>query len=248
MSKKPPPQGDKDHDRDSIIHIQHPDHRADNEHADDRDHHHEDDWTDVQPPLVLPPPSAPMQVARVFMTHSLMVDGIPDAPTLRYYRGGWWVWRTTHWAEVENRTVRSLLYAFTEHAVYADTFMGMPITKPWRPNRRKIGDLLEALGSITILPDDIDQPSGSTIARAAPSSLWSNGLLDLVSRESVSAHAALLQPDQRAVRLRATCREAATVAELSRCAVAAGRRTRSTFSLNGAATSSLAGLTCTRSC
>ena len=61
-----------------------------------------------------------MQVARVFVTHSLLVDGIPDAPTLRYWRGGWWVWRNSHWVEVENRTVRSLLYAFTEHAVYPE--------------------------------------------------------------------------------------------------------------------------------
>src|SRR6266404_9395920 len=108
MPKKPRLQDDKDHDRDNIIHI--PDRRADDEHADDRGRHDGEDWTDVQPPLMLPPPSAPMQVARAFVTHSLLVNGIPDAPTLRYWRGGWWVWRTTHWAEVENRTVRSLLY------------------------------------------------------------------------------------------------------------------------------------------
>ena len=154
--------------------------RADDEYADDQDHHREDDWTDVEPPpLMLPPPSAPMQVARVFMTHSLMVDGAPDAPTMRYYRGGWWVWRRTHWTEVENRTVRSLLYAFTEHAVYADG----PITKPWQPNRRKIGDLLEALASITILPDDIDQPSWLDHRRSGTIIAVENGLLDLVSRE-----------------------------------------------------------------
>ena len=27
--------------------------------------------------------------------------------TLRHWRGGWWQWRTTHWAEVEHRAVRA---------------------------------------------------------------------------------------------------------------------------------------------
>ena len=82
------------------------------------------------PPEILPPPYKPMQVARAFVAHSLLVDGIPDKPTLRYWRGGWWVWRTSHWVEVANRTVRSLLYTFTEHAVYVHTFKGMQVTTP----------------------------------------------------------------------------------------------------------------------
>jgi len=118
-----------------------------------------------------------MQVARAFVKHSLLADGVPDAPILRYWRGGWWVWRTTHWVEVETRTVRSLLYAFTEHAVYRDLL----IYKRWLPNRRKIGDLLEALGSITILPDDTDQPSWLDHRKSGTIVAVSNGLLDLVS-------------------------------------------------------------------
>lgn len=137
-----------------------------------------------QPPQVLPPPSAPMQVARAFVTHSLLVDGMADAPTLRHWRGGWWAWRTSHWIEVENRTVRALLYAFTEHAIYIDgTFKGVPITKPWQPNRRKIGDLLEALGSITILPDDTNQPSWLDHRNSGTIIAVGNGLFDLVTRD-----------------------------------------------------------------
>ncbi len=132
------------------------------------------------PPQMLPPPSAPMQVARAFVTHSLLVDGIPDAPTLRYWRGGWWAWRTSHWIEVENRTVRSLLYAFTEHAVYEAGKFGLA---PWGPNRRKIGDLLEALGSIIILPDDTHQPSWLDHRNSGTIIAVGNGLLDLVSRD-----------------------------------------------------------------
>ena len=69
---------------------------------------------------VLPPPSAPMAVARQFVEHCCLHDGAADHLTLRFWHGGWWSWRTTHWAEVEERTVRALLYAFAEHAVYVE--------------------------------------------------------------------------------------------------------------------------------
>jgi hypothetical protein len=71
-----------------------------------------------QPPQVLPPPSEPMQVARQFVQEHCLHNGSSDAVTLRYWHGGWWAWRLSHWVEVENRAVRALLYAFTEHAVY----------------------------------------------------------------------------------------------------------------------------------
>ena len=130
------------------------------------------------PRLLPPPPSAPMQVAREFVRQCLLYNGAPDALTLRYWHGGWWAWRRSHWVEVENRAVRSLLYAFTEHASYLTQLGPMP----WAPTRRKIGDLLEALSAIVILPDEIDQPcwidrraTGSIVAVA-------NGLLDITSR------------------------------------------------------------------
>jgi len=56
----------------------------------------------------------PMAVARTFVekcTH----DGVL---TLRHWRGGWWQWRSSHWIELEDRAVRSLLYAYTENAFY----------------------------------------------------------------------------------------------------------------------------------
>ena len=137
----------------------------------------------------------------MFVTHSLLVDGVPDKPTLRYWRGGWWVWRTSHWVEVENRTVRSLLYAFTEHAVYVTRSKACRSPSLGDPNRRKIGDLLEALGSITILPDETYQPSWLDHRDTGTIIAVENGLLDLVSRELYPAHAMFLQSDRRAVRL-----------------------------------------------
>ena len=63
----------------------------------------------------LPQPSKPMAVARVFVTDRCNQDG--DL-TLRYWHGAWWSWRGSHWQEVEPRSVRSMLYEFTEHAVW----------------------------------------------------------------------------------------------------------------------------------
>ena len=106
----------------------------------------------LRTPQLLPPPSMPMQVARVFVDQAYAADGLL---TLHHWRGGWWIWRKSHWVEAEDRTVRSLLYCFTERAVYpaGDKML------PWGPNRRKIGDLAEALSAICLLPGDRDQPS-----------------------------------------------------------------------------------------
>jgi putative DNA primase/helicase len=129
------------------------------------------------PPKILPPPNMPMKVARAFVTQHCTGDA--EALTLRHWRGGWWAWQGSHWVERENRQVRSVLYTFTEHAWYCD---GKQIA-PWAPNRHKIGDVLEALSAVCILPDHRDQPcwlddrgTGTIVAVA-------NGLLDIERRQ-----------------------------------------------------------------
>jgi putative DNA primase/helicase len=138
------------------------------------------------PLLILPPPSEPMAVAREFVRLCCLYDDRPDAVRLRFWRGGWWAWRVSHWVEAESHSVRGLLYAFTEHAVYHSA----KDVLPWAPTRRKIGDLFEALGAVTILADDIDQPcwidgrsNGNIVA-------LDNGLLDIGSRR-LMAHSPL---------------------------------------------------------
>src|SRR5262245_14270811 len=84
-------------------------------------------------PLVLPSPAVPMLVAREFVKQSCVHEG--SILTLRYWHGGWWAWRGSHWMEVESRSVRAWLYTFTEHARY----MTREGPMPWAPTRRKIG-------------------------------------------------------------------------------------------------------------
>jgi hypothetical protein len=129
----------------------------------------------LRAPQLLPPPSMPMDVARVFVEKACLTDRLL---TLRHWRGGWWVWRTSHWIEAEDRAVRALLYRFTEKALYA-TDKGM---KPWAPTKRKIGDLSEALAAICILPADRDQPSWLDDRKTGVVVSVANGLLDVEGR------------------------------------------------------------------
>jgi putative DNA primase/helicase len=95
------------------------------------------------------------------------------------------MWKTTHWVEVEDGAVRSILYRFTEDALYLDG----KVFRPWAPNRHKIGDLIDALTGICLLPNEIDQPTWLDAKAAEDSTIVSvkNGLLD-VDRQRLLPH------------------------------------------------------------
>jgi putative DNA primase/helicase len=126
---------------------------------------------------VLPPSSKPMAVAREFIEAKCRHG---EDLKLHYWRGGWWRWRRAHWSEVDERTICSELYRFTETAAY---WVGKTLM-PWAPTRSKIYNLADALAAICLLPPDIDQPSwlddrndNRVIVATA------NGLLDVERRE-----------------------------------------------------------------
>ncbi|MBA2513361.1 MAG: NTP-binding protein [Solirubrobacterales bacterium] len=106
---------------------------------------------------------------------------------MRHWRGGWWEWRTSHWVEIEQRAMQAVAYTFTEHAAYVDEGKH----KPWAPTRYKIVNLLDALGAICHLAEDVVSPSwldgaeydGLLVSTA-------NGLLD-VGRRELLAHTPL---------------------------------------------------------
>jgi putative DNA primase/helicase len=132
------------------------------------------------PPRTLPPPGAPMDVARELVAEKYTSPS--SAVTLRHWRGGWWQWHGPRWLETEQRAVRAAAYAYTETAV----FQASDKTQPWAPNRKKIADLLEALAAIVLLPETVAMPTwldgrGYTglIVSAA------NGLLDVAHRELI---------------------------------------------------------------
>jgi putative DNA primase/helicase len=115
-----------------------------------------------------------MAVARILVARAFTQA---DRLTLRHWRGGWRRFGESRWVELEERAARAVAYRFTEHALYE----GKSGPTPWNPTRSKIGNLLEALQALTLLPETVDQPAW--IDAEGPSVVAvGNGLLDLAQR------------------------------------------------------------------
>lgn len=121
---------------------------------------------------IIPSPDNPMGVARALVTDQFQVG---MALTLRYWRDSWWRWFGDAWAEWPASEVRSLAYQWTEESGYTLEIMeeelqtptkrtrqllhvlgktseearGEELVAPWRPNKFKIANLLEALAAVT---------------------------------------------------------------------------------------------------
>jgi putative DNA primase/helicase len=139
---------------------------------------------------ILPAPGDPMGVARILIQDHHDDDG---ELTLRHWRGGWMQWQGTHWAEAEDKAIRSWLYERLEGAQYWHVTKDGPELKPWNPNRHKIGDLLEALAAVAHTGEGIDTPSWLASARSGTQDqsnyrateviACSNGLLHVGTRK-----------------------------------------------------------------
>ncbi|PAZ17590.1 NTP-binding protein [Streptomyces sp. SA15] len=106
----------------------------------------------------------------------------------RRWRGSWMRWTGTHWRELDEAQVRKAMYERLEHAVYqAPGKDGQTEERDWAPTKPKISNLLDALGSITLLPTDTDAPAwiNGTSAEEAdgePIVACENGLLRIRDR------------------------------------------------------------------
>jgi putative DNA primase/helicase len=137
-----------------------------------------EEFKETEPEDLLPSPYFPMFVARVFVGEHCLHDGVM---TLRYWRGGWWQWRRSHWSEREKDEVEAMLWVFTEYANYR---IDGKIAS-WAPNAKKINDVFKALAAVVFLAPEVDQPtwldgreSGTIVAVA-------NGLLNVETRELI---------------------------------------------------------------
>jgi putative DNA primase/helicase len=128
---------------------------------------------------VWPPPADPMAVARRFL---------PDDGTLRYWRGGWMRWQLSgQWVEIERTAVSTELYETLEDATYEkwNESKQQHEIVDWRPSRRKVGDVLDALGACTFLPETVDAPAWLDRDDAPPAAEMvavANGLLHVTTR------------------------------------------------------------------
>lgn len=106
---------------------------------------------------LFPPPYEPMSVAR----HLLRDRQVNGVLTVRRWRGGWMVWTGPAWVEAEQAAIASWAWRELEHATYLDVNTDPPKVKPWRPNSRRISDVLSAVSAAAYLPDTINPPTWS---------------------------------------------------------------------------------------
>lgn len=123
---------------------------------------------------VLPPPDAPMAVVEAFPNERYLDHG---RRLLIHHRGSFWRWTGTHFVEAEPASVRAELYAFTEDALREDR-----PSERWKPNRKRVADLLEALAAAVHVDGRVEPPAW--LGGDGPIRVLAlrNGLLELPTR------------------------------------------------------------------
>ncbi|MFG2224848.1 hypothetical protein [Streptomyces sp. NPDC048644] len=97
-------------------------------------------------------------------------------------------WTETCWREVDDAPMRAGMYTRLEHIVFSSPGKdGAPEQRDWAPTKQKIGNLLDALGAVTLLPTDTDAPAWinqeeTDAADGSPIVACSNGLLRIRDR------------------------------------------------------------------
>lgn len=140
---------------------------------------------------VYPAPAAPLDVARkLYSEYRIGGNGLR---TMRAWRGGWMIWRTTDWSELDTAELRSDVYdelggvdymrPITEKGVVVDYER-----TPWNPDKRKVANVLEAMEAIGHLSTTVDPPAWIGPHSAAETTAGqiipcTNGLLDLSTRK-----------------------------------------------------------------
>jgi putative DNA primase/helicase len=145
----------------------------------------------VAPERIVPPPSNPLAVARMFRDECF-ADADRDG-LLRHFRGSFYAWSGSCWPEAEERRVRADLYRWLGPAHYIKaTKNESGELAPFEPTRRKVADIAEALEAIThldasvVAPAWIDAGRGWSEQTPRPNAheivAMANGLLHLPTR------------------------------------------------------------------
>ncbi len=127
---------------------------------------------------VVPPPTNPLAVARMFLAeHFTHNDG---SRLLHHHRGDFYQWSGTCWPECEDRGMRSELYRWLESAVYPKK----EELVAFEPTRVKVGNVVEALQAICHLGRDVTPPAwlGDGQTPASEIVAMANGLLHIPTR------------------------------------------------------------------
>ncbi|RDB46826.1 DNA primase family protein [Tsukamurella tyrosinosolvens] len=103
-----------------------------------------------------PSPAEPLDVARRYIDAFRRFEG--GRETLVHHRGEFYTWTGQHWTGLEDNELKAELYAVLGAAEYE----GEKGARAWDPNRRKIGDVLDAAAAAAHLPAAVDTPAWIT--------------------------------------------------------------------------------------
>jgi putative DNA primase/helicase len=127
-------------------------------------------------------PQDPFPSAKRF-TAARYVQG--DARTLQHHNGAFYAYDGRCYLEADEGAIRAELYHFLSDAL-------TPKMEPFKPNRSKVGDVLDALKGVAILPSSVRAPAwldeGLELRPPAAEVLpCANGLLHLPERKLLPA-------------------------------------------------------------
>jgi putative DNA primase/helicase len=126
-------------------------------------------------------PRDPMQAARALVAARFVND---DHRLLHRHRGTFWRFQASHYAFADQETVRAEVWTFLEQAQRRGQDNKLV---PFKPNRARVSDVLDALASACSLDNRIDPPTWLNGANELPAAAemlpLANGLLHLPSGE-----------------------------------------------------------------
>jgi putative DNA primase/helicase len=126
-------------------------------------------------------PRDPMHSARELV--AARFTDIENHRLLHHHRGAFWRFQANHYAPAEPETIRTAAWTFLENAKQIGE---KNKTVPFKPNRARVSDLIDALTSVCNLNSRIEPPAwlnGTDEYPAAEMFPVANGLLHLLSGE-----------------------------------------------------------------
>jgi putative DNA primase/helicase len=161
----------------------------------------EESSSKVSDPIIVPPPSNPMGVARAWLEARY---GVRDGWAIAHHRNTFYIYEDTSWPELEDRRLESELYDFLEDAIYLKAGIA-PVA--WEPNRHKLGDVIDAVRALTHIDGARTAPLWIREGRAPAEEIVpvANGLLHLPSRKLLEHEAAFFSQHVLPFEYRSTC-------------------------------------------
>lgn len=107
-----------------------------------------------EPLTMRPGPDDPLGAAREFLAEMHDSGG---RPTLLHWRGEFLAWDGSCWRALDEQALKAQLYGFFEGAEYRDERAKAGV--PWRPNKVKVANLVDAVKAARHLPRDVEERS-----------------------------------------------------------------------------------------